>query len=1380
MADEITGISLRDVRELLEQERKADTKVIDAASMLLDVLLLISAGATGPDVADKLIGLFEAKNALVELGRKAIEKFAKPPREDYQSQARRLVMANCLLTYVAYFEALQRGLPELMKHFTVPAEGEKRIGRKPADKGRVNLRDPFRELFGSKDGSHTVADLEISVPHPASLDAGVRSRIDLYEVIGTQLLRVLAGQDEFWARLGVGEQAYIKLVLNEDVPALANRIYREFLVGLAIDYPQFLMWLVLSDQELKTALLERMTRQLDQVGTAVADQSAAVIATLNSATGDIDLGLKGLGERIDGLRQLLDGLHVGVAGGAAPARGFEVAAFLHGEYERSICRPVIADRSTPSGGPRLVYPKVVDCYVPQAYRQMVFGSGPKHLEQDSVWKNDEHPVTDDLGEFVLRHLESLYSSRTPLLILGHPGSGKSLFTEVLAARLAYPAYTTVRVELRKVSSTLNVSQQIEQQIRLDTDGEVIAWSQFARSLPTPPVIILDGYDELLQATGSTQADYLDRVRQFQEDEAGRGRPVRVIVTSRITLIDKVTIPVGTTIVRLEDFDKAHRRRWITVWNDHNQRYFAAKDGVQEFELPDNPKLIELAGQPLLLLMLAIYDSADNELRNSPDIDQTRLYYDLVVRFIRRELEKDEEGYCKLDDDGKAERVARELERLGVAAIGMANRQALATRREDLNDDLAFFKVERDVPTTGAGPLSQADLLVGSFLFIHESRTPSDEDPDDKSAGPATYEFLHKTFGEFLTADFLLAQVLAEAEAVAELAGISSLDGVLRKRLDQLNSKWFACLVYTPLHAQPNVLLMLKEWAGQRPATGMSARPELRKALNRIVVAQLRRLLTASTLPDLGTQDRDIPYEPLAILGHVAIYTLNLVVLHAYVCDGSFVLDESDLGDQTEVTRPWDRLAALWRAWFPPASLAALTARMTVTREGAKITIKPSPSPLAATETRPLLAAAYNASLALADDLTTASLGLHLMAISPVADIYSESLRERVKAEAPDLLPLIDTVIARTTRRPVQEMLAYLNGGNISYESGLRSLPPGLAIERAEVIDRLYRSPAYSESMDESRPDDFASLSRYSAEVAVSFRLARDLTWLPGYVLACGAREWRSLLGGPAAVPVLREARRQFGGALDPTDVAREIHEAMQDEGDFFDVETAAEVAIVAWRGGNLPFCSTVIGRIVGPDERDAWRLRYISTELWGDLADLFRSAAPEIERHRAAFAELAAEEVRHIGGYTTVGSIEVHINAMRIGALIGGYSVQSIGQNIDTISVADSFNSRRLFLLLLRLVHERPDLAAVAELFRAKPASGVNWRKLLNVPLGQTPATVDVEALCLPLSYQEAMDLQWAIGVARREFARSGVAELGELPGQSDTGQRLRTSTERP
>ena len=98
MADHETGISLRDVRKLIE-EKPVDDSVLDAVDKLLDVAILLSPVVSGPVVGAALLALIEPKNALVDLARGAIKKFAASRPGDYLDQAERLAAANCLLTY---------------------------------------------------------------------------------------------------------------------------------------------------------------------------------------------------------------------------------------------------------------------------------------------------------------------------------------------------------------------------------------------------------------------------------------------------------------------------------------------------------------------------------------------------------------------------------------------------------------------------------------------------------------------------------------------------------------------------------------------------------------------------------------------------------------------------------------------------------------------------------------------------------------------------------------------------------------------------------------------------------------------------------------------------------------------------------------------------------------------------------------------------------------------------------------------------------------------------------------------------------------------------------------------------------------------------------
>ena len=660
-------------------------------------------------------------------------------------------------------------------------------------------------------------------------------------------------------------------------------------------------------------------------------------------------------------------------------------------------------------GPPLRFPRKIDAFVPQAYRVIRYDSKDAHLERDDAWENIE--VKDDVGAFIMRHLESPYSVQAPLLVLGHPGSGKSILTEMLAGHLAYPDYTTIRIKLRDINPDMTFLKLLEDQLQNDTGGLSLPFATLASGLMmSPPVIILDGYDELLQATGQVFADYLEKVREFQDSLALHRRAVRVIVTSRLTLIDRAIIPPGTTVVRLEEFDEKRCAAWTTMWNERNAAYFEHV-GTRPFALPAGEKLLALARQPLLLMMLAIYDAPGNELSSGAggdqaDIDQTVLYDRLLRRFIERELGKPEQGarFRELSDAERADMVTREMERLGVAAMGMFNRQDVKIHRDQLNADLKYFGVERET-AQARRMLSQAELLFGSFFFVHESRSKLREGNADAGVGPAAFEFLHNTFGEFLAADFITRRAIEEAQTIRDLSANQRLAEQRSRHLATLTESWFGCLIHTPLFTRPVILSMLREWSKHR-LIGPD-RADLLAVLDDIVATQLRAILNDLTLPDPDPDQRVLSgYARLSRRGHLAIYSLNLVLLRAYIGDQQYDIDEAELTEVTNGCRPWDSLVSFWRSWFPLDSLSVLAAWMTATRQDMHIVVQPTWArwvPLG----DPKVYLAHSAGVALSDNLISAVTGLHIASLDGLADGQFAQMRDRIVSEVPELLPNAD-------------------------------------------------------------------------------------------------------------------------------------------------------------------------------------------------------------------------------------------------------------------------------------------------------------------------------------------------------------------------------------
>ena len=92
-----------------------------------------------------------------------------------------------------------------------------------------------------------------------------------------------------------------------------------------------------------------------------------------------------------------------------------------------------------------------------------------------------------------------------MLLLGQPGAGKSVLTKVLAARLPTADFLPIRVVLRDVDATRDLQGQIEDALRSAT-SEDLRWRDVAEAAGGAlPVVLLDGFDELLQATGVSQS-----------------------------------------------------------------------------------------------------------------------------------------------------------------------------------------------------------------------------------------------------------------------------------------------------------------------------------------------------------------------------------------------------------------------------------------------------------------------------------------------------------------------------------------------------------------------------------------------------------------------------------------------------------------------------------------------------------------------------------------------------------------------------------------------------------------------------------------------------------------------------------------------------------
>ena len=674
-------------------------------------------------------------------------------------------------------------------------------------------------------------------PYEVSLDA-MRG---FYRDLSGQLSRFVSGL-AVWDQLDETRRHRFTVALSDEVPDRAVARYEELFRELAVEFPEVAFWANLVDHQ-------ATREQVRRLSTGMA-----------------------------GLEQML----AGIAAGPVPD---DRRLGLSRAYQAALQRPVFTMGDVPEG---LRLPLLGDAYVNPDFR-VAAAAAAERFAQESCW--GEHLLRDDLEGFLAGHLTAPQAVRAPLLVLGQPGSGKSVLTQVLAARLPPGDFLVVRVVLREVAADAELQKQIEDAVRSAT-GENLAWPDLARSAGDAlPVVLLDGFDELLQATGVSQTDYLQKVAEFQDREALQGRPVAVVVTSRTAVADRAQPVAGMVVARLEPFREAQISQWLRVWNDANAAGLAER-GLAPLAPQTALAHAELASQPLLLLLLALYDADGNPLqRADAGLGEAELYERLLTSFAGREVRKSGAG---LPDEQFENTVEQELLRLSVVAFAMFSRGRQWVSDAELDADLPALLGPPDSradPAVRRAPLTAGQVVAGRFFFVYEAQATRD------NAKLKTYEFLHATFGEYLIAR-LVTRELGDLADAAQFAAS-------RNRPARADDAFlYALLSYMPLTMRGTVVSFTVEL--------LRALPEARRHL---LGAVLLRLFYGCLGPRHDTRYGDYtPLGDLPVPARHAAYSANLVILAVLACGE--VTGTALFPAANNPAEDWRKLALLWRSQLP--------------------------------------------------------------------------------------------------------------------------------------------------------------------------------------------------------------------------------------------------------------------------------------------------------------------------------------------------------------------------------------------------------------------------------------------------------------------------------
>jgi NACHT conflict system protein len=502
---------------------------------------------------------------------------------------------------------------------------------------------------------------------------------------------------------------------------------------------------------------------------------------------------------------------------------------------------VLEQQIIPEGGQEygldITFPATGDIYISPRYRLAL--PHDRRPADDDYW--GARPSRDDFDLMLAGYVTSPDATRLPLLLLGHPGAGKSLLTKILAARLPDSAYTVVRVPLRRVGANAPVLDQIE-------DPDIEEWlARWRRA------------NEVAIAAGKIRELTADCVTGDADTES---RPAR----------------------------------------DTGQ----LSGGVRE-----------LARQPLLLLMLAIY-AADPELpRLSADMATADLYRRLLENFARREAAKEADRDLRADE--LDDRVRDHLDRLEVAALAMFNRGRQDIGEEELSADLAALAPDAR-PDGRSRPGEAGQRVIGEFFFVHAAEARPLTGPDEprpgrdgrvlpREAARRSYEFLHATFGEYLVA----SRVISELADVADRAFSGR-----RGRVDPNDDQLYALISHQPLAARKSTLTFAREIFD-----GM-LRDE--QELSRQLLEVLEVLL--GEYRHRNDSGRYAGYRPLPQdrLRELACYSANLVTLRVMLePDENSIPLTLLLRVQEDPLEQWRSAVRLWHAGLDADGLQSVLA-----------------------------------------------------------------------------------------------------------------------------------------------------------------------------------------------------------------------------------------------------------------------------------------------------------------------------------------------------------------------------------------------------------------------------------------------------------------------
>lgn len=391
-------------------------------------------------------------------------------------------------------------------------------------------------------------------------------------------------------------------------------------------------------------------------------------------------------------------------------------------------------------------------YVPQlAYYQQRSNSTEASYQDEQVEK-----VVIDLEEDLEIWLKSEDKTDAIRIISGGPGSGKSSFAKVFAARQSAQHHRVLFVPLHQFDPTGNLETALSNFIKYDS---FLSFNPLnPQNISERILIIFDGLDELaLQGRIAMEVaqDFIREVQRKVERYNLRETLLKVLITSREIVVQhnssefrqsrqilhllpyftpENTHDIESVEKYIDPHQKMKRDRRQDWWRQYGIVGGKGYEGMP-WEL-NQGNLIEITAQPLLNYLVAL-SYAQGKLSFTEKTNLNQIYYSLLKAVYERGYEQSR-PHASLQGMEQSDFI-RVLEEIALASWHGDGRTTTVKEIEahcDSSGLRSLLKVFEE------GAQAGVTRLLAAFYFRQSSGIRD---------GERTFEFTHKSFGEYLTA-----------------------------------------------------------------------------------------------------------------------------------------------------------------------------------------------------------------------------------------------------------------------------------------------------------------------------------------------------------------------------------------------------------------------------------------------------------------------------------------------------------------------------------------------------------------------------------------------------------------------------------------------------